>query len=125
MSIDLPIFSDDEDDDSVRPKYLSFQDYSEILYSPIEVDLKLVVDINLDHLILLDGELHFVDIALRKLLLDSNFNVWNVEIGPYSMKNIKTVNYQSHLFSFDYHGMFTVVSKCFFKHYTSTAQHLY
>lgn len=106
---DLPIFGDDEDDDSVKPKYLNNADYMEVVYSPIEVTLVLTADIERTHPHLFDSELNFVDFAIRKILLDDDFHVWDVEVEYHHLSNVFR-HPDEEYFQCDYHGVFNVVS---------------
>lgn len=101
-----PIFVDD--DDSVTPEYSPGLIYSEILYSPIEVDLKLFVELNRKLPSLSDNELHFVDIAIRKLLMDNMFDVWKVEVESHSISEVEVHPFLKNLFQCNYLGIFTV-----------------
>jgi hypothetical protein len=107
---ELPIYGDDEDDDGVKVKYLSNQPYTEILYSPIEVNLILVADVDNTHPHLFDGELQFVDFAIRKILRDDHFSVWDVEVESHHIYNVHTHPAIPNMFQCDYQGIFSVVS---------------
>lgn len=109
---DLPIYGDDEDDDGVKkPKYLSNQHYSEIMYSPIEITLTLDINVDRLHPHLFDKELVFVDFAIRKILIDDNFHVWDVEVESHSLSNVVVHPMLPGMFQCDYNGIFSVVNK--------------
>ena len=107
----IPIYSDDEDDDGVqRPKYLDNVRYTEVLYSPIEVTLVLMIDMDNTHPHLFDSELQFVDFAIRKILIDDYFRVWDVEVESHYISNVHKIAVMGRMFECDYNGIFSVVS---------------
>ena len=107
----LPIYGDDEDDDGIKtPKYLSNLVYDEILTTAVEVSLLLVVDVDNTHPHLFDRELSFVDFAIRKVLIDDGFSVWDVEVESHYVTNVRLHPIFDHMFECDYNGIFSVVS---------------
>ena len=106
---DLPIYEDDEDDDGVKAKYLSNLRYTELLYSPIEVNLLLAVDIDNTHPHLFDTELTFVDFAIRKILYLDDFTLWDVEVESHHLSDVVRHPTNEDIFQCEYHGLFSVV----------------
>ena len=72
---------DDDDDLSVVPKYLLGYQYSELIYSTMRIKLLSYTDTTVSAI--RAGDVPFVNIAVRKVLKASGFEVWNVELIDY------------------------------------------
>ena len=103
----LPPDLSDDDDYFVTPKYLSGNKYSEILHTVTQLRLQLHTSAAVSAL--RPGDVAFIPLALRKILLTGGYDVWNIKLCEFAIYE-ETQTATSGIASFVLNVVFRVVS---------------